>query len=120
MRVNYLGPLIKRRGASHPALRGYDVSYFPPSCFLVEVGDEAGIEGPIIEGDVLVVDEQRLAQHADLVLMESQGETRLYHSHRIGGRLRVMQTVGPHESFWASEADLRGVVVHQARRMAVV
>ncbi|MCK0744128.1 hypothetical protein [Chromohalobacter nigrandesensis] len=120
MRVNYLGPLIKRRGATHPAMRGYDISQFPPGCYLVEVSEDAGVEGPIIEGDVLVVDEQRPAQHADLVVMDWQGETLLFSSHRIGGRLRLMPTAGPRESLWARQSDLRGVVVSQARRLAVM
>ncbi|ABE58763.1 hypothetical protein [Chromohalobacter israelensis] len=66
MRVHYVGPLVA--DLDHPAMRGYDASQFPSSCYLVEIGDDGGIEGPLIEGDVLVVDEQRPAGHADLVV----------------------------------------------------
>ncbi|WP_378109857.1 hypothetical protein [Chromohalobacter sarecensis] len=38
-------------------MRGYDVSQFSSGCYLVEVSEDAGVEGPIIEGDVLVVAE---------------------------------------------------------------
>ncbi|MEO1852727.1 hypothetical protein [Chromohalobacter sp.] len=117
MRVHYVGPLVA--GLDHPAMRGYDASQFPPSCYLVEIGDEGGIEGPLIEGDVLVVDEQRPVGHADLVVVDLEGEQRLFKSHRIGGRLRLMPTVGPKESLWARRSDLRGVVVSQARRYRV-
>ncbi|WP_179703078.1 hypothetical protein [Chromohalobacter canadensis] len=55
-----------------------------------------------------------------MVVMDWQGETQLFSSHRIGGRLRLMPTAGPRESLWARQTDLRGVVVHQARRMAVM
>ncbi|MCK0743939.1 hypothetical protein [Chromohalobacter nigrandesensis] len=53
---------------------------------------------------------------SDLVVMDWQGETLLFSSHRIGGRLRLMPTTGPRESLWARQSDLRGVVVSQARR----
>ena len=32
---------------------------FSPSCFAVELREGAGFEGPLIEGDVLIVDETR-------------------------------------------------------------
>lgn len=114
MRVNYLGPAML--GIKHPALEGYDLSGFPPSCYVVEVSEEAGVNGPLMEGDLLVVDEQRPVGHADLVVVDLEGEQRLFKSHRIGGRLRLMPTVGPKESLWARRSDLRGVVVSQARR----
>ncbi|SDK67388.1 hypothetical protein [Billgrantia gudaonensis] len=116
MRVIYLGPLVA--GMKHPALAGYDLSQFAPSCYLVEVGEDAGVCGPVIEGDLLVVDEARPAQHADLVVVEREGEQRLFKGHRIGGRIRLIPTVGPRESVWARQSDLRGVVVSQARRYA--
>ncbi len=78
-----------------PALGGYDLSQFAPSCYLVGVGEEAGVSGPVIEG-----------------------EQRLFKGHRIGGRIRLMPTAGPRESIWARQSDLRGVVVSQARRYA--
>ncbi|MDI5893065.1 LexA family protein [Halomonas rhizosphaerae] len=116
MRVNYLGPLCA--GISHPALEGYDLKRFKPTCYLVEVSEEAGVVGPLMEGDLLVVDEQKPAQHADLVVVEVEGEQRLFNSHRIGGRVRLIPTAGPRESLWARQSDLRGVVVSQARRYA--
>ena len=114
MRVNYLGPVCL--GIEHPALKGYDLTRFRPSCYLVEVSEEAGVSGPLVEGDLLVVDEQKHAQHADLVVVEVDGEQRLFSSHRVGGQMRLMSTVGPRESVWARQAVLRGVVVSQARR----
>ncbi|GAA0587522.1 hypothetical protein ACFQH5_16745 [Halomonas salifodinae] len=114
MRLNYLGPACL--GINHPALEGYDLSRFRPSCYLVEVSAEAGVDGPVIEGDVLVVDEARAPGHADLVVAEVEGEQRLFRTHRIGGRMRLMPTAGPRESIWARQLDLRGVVVSQARR----
>jgi SOS-response transcriptional repressor LexA len=113
MRVNYLGPACL--GIDHPALEGYDLSGFKPTCYLMEVSEDAGVGGPLMEGDLLVVDEQKPAQHADLVV-ELDGEQRLFSSHRIGGRMRLMPTAGPSESIWARQSDLRGVVVSQARR----
>lgn len=113
MRVNYLGPACM--DIEHPALEGLDAVALSPSCYLVEVSEEAGVDGPLIEGDVLVVDEARRAQHADLVVVEMEGEQRLYRSHRIGGGLRLLPTVGPRVSIVAGPTNLRGVVVRQAR-----
>ncbi|MDT0501625.1 MULTISPECIES: S24 family peptidase [unclassified Halomonas] len=113
MRVNYLGPACL--GIDHPALEGYDLSRFRPSCYLVEVSEDAGVGGPLMEGDLLVVDEQKPAQHDDLVVVELDGEQRLFSSHRIGGRMRLIPTAGPKESIWARHSDLRGVVVRKAR-----
>lgn len=110
MRVNYLGPACL--GIDHPALEGYDLSRFRPSCYLVEVSEDDGVGGPLIEGGLLVVDEQKPAQHADLL----DGQQRLFSRHRIGGRMRLMPTAGPSESIWAPQSDLRGVVVSQASR----
>ncbi|MEA3250567.1 MAG: hypothetical protein U9Q35_03150 [Pseudomonadota bacterium] len=47
MIVNYLGPLSA--GIDHPGLHGYDLSQFAPSCYLVEIGEDAGVDGPLIE-----------------------------------------------------------------------
>ncbi|MGC3875034.1 hypothetical protein ACPF7Z_17420 [Halomonas sp. GXIMD04776] len=113
MRVNYLGPACL--GIDHPALDGYDLSRFRPSCYLVEVSEDAGVGGPLMEGDLLVVDEQKPAQHADLVV-ELDRVQRLFSSHWIGGRMRLMPTAGPDELIWARQSDLRGVVASQARR----
>ncbi|WP_046079981.1 LexA family protein [Halomonas sp. HG01] len=113
MRLHYLGPALT--GHDHPALEALDVRRLPPSCYLVEVGDEAGVDGEIIEGDVLVIDEARPVQHGDLVAVQGEDSLRLCRSHRIGGRFRLMQTAGPQESTWARQSDCRGVVVHSAR-----
>ncbi|MBS8268595.1 hypothetical protein DYI26_07615 [Halomonas litopenaei] len=113
MRVNSLGPACL--GIEHPALEGYDLTRFRPSCFLVEGSEEAGVSGPLVEGDLLVVDEQKHAQHADLVVVEVHGEQRLFSSHCVGGQMRLMSTAGPRESLWARRTDLRGVVVSQVR-----
>lgn len=114
MRLNYLGPVCL--GLDHPALESYDLSRFRPTCYLVEVSEDAGVGGPLMEGDLLVVDEQKPVQHDDLVVMELDGEQRLFRCHRIGGRMRLISTAGPRESIWARQSDLRGVVVSQARR----
>lgn len=113
MRVTYLGPAVL--GHDHPALENQDMSQYPPSCYLVEVSDEAGVEGPVIEGDVLVVDEARAPGHADLVVAEVEGEQRLFRTHRIGGTFRLLPTLGPRHSLPARPRDLRGVVVRQVR-----
>lgn len=88
---------------------------FRPSCYLVEVSEGAGVGSPLMEGDLLVVDEQKPARHADLVVVEMDGEQRLFSSLRVGGRLRLIPAAGPRESIWARPAQLRGVVVRQAR-----
>jgi SOS-response transcriptional repressor LexA len=113
MRVTYLGPAAL--GHTHPALEGQEVRQYPPSCYLVEVSAEAGVDGPVIEGDVLVVDEARAPGHADLVVAEVEGEQRLFRAHRIGGTFRLLPMAGPRISLAARPRDLRGVVVRQAR-----
>ncbi|MCL7930974.1 hypothetical protein [Halomonas llamarensis] len=55
MRVNYLGPVVV--GVEHPAMAEMDSRRFPPSCFLVEISEEALPGGEVLEGDVLVVAE---------------------------------------------------------------
>ncbi|MCC5882493.1 MAG: hypothetical protein JJU25_07645 [Halomonas sp.] len=114
--MNYLGPLC---AGMHRALEGYNLGQFPPSCYLVEVSEEAGVNGPIMEGDVLVVDEAKSVGHADLVVAEIGGEQRLFQTHRIGGAYRLLPTAGPRHSVIARVSDLRGVVVSQARRYAM-
>lgn len=108
MKVHYLAPC---RLAEHPAL---DAAALPASCYLVEVSDEAGIEGAIIEGDVLVVDEARPVQHADLVVVEVESQLRLFRSHRIGGCMRLVPASGGRGHHADPEA-CRGVVVRKAR-----
>ncbi|MDI5920436.1 hypothetical protein QLQ86_06530 [Halomonas sp. LR5S13] len=90
MRVNYLGPLCA--GISHPALEGYDLKRFKPTCYLVEVSEEAGVFGPLREGDLLVVDEQKPAQHADLVIGggDREGST----GSSCTGRCRALSVAG--------------------------
>lgn len=117
MRVTYLGPLMA--GMDHPALTGYDLSQFSPSCYLVEVSEEAGVVGPLMEGDLLVVDEQKPAQHADLVIVEVEGEQRLFNSHRIGGQIRLIPPTDRSGSFPVRQSDVRGVGVSQARRYVI-
>lgn len=114
MLVNYVGPLCA--GIHHPALEGYDLKRFSPSCYLVEISQCAGINGPLIEGDVLVVDEQRIPQHDDLVVAVVDDEQRIYRTFRIGGGLMLIPTSGRSGSFPAQASRLRGVVVSQARR----
>lgn len=117
MRVNYVGPLAG--GVKHPALKGYDLSRFAPTCYLVEVSEEAGVDGPLIEGDLLVVDEKAIAQHGDMVILERRGGHVLYNTHRMGGRLRLIPPFGPERSFFGKPEDICGVVVSQARRYAL-
>ena len=113
MRLIYIGPALP--GHDHPALEGLDARRLPSSCYLVEVGEDAGVDGEIIEGDVLVIDEARPVQHGDLVAVQGEDSLQLCRSHRIGGRFRLMQTAGPQESTWARQSDCRGVVIKQAR-----
>ncbi|SDJ88676.1 S24 family peptidase [Billgrantia gudaonensis] len=113
MRVNYLGPCLV---VDHPAVEAMERCR-RPSCYLVEVSDEAGVEGPIIEGDVLVVDEAQPVQHADLVVVEVESQLRLYRSHRIGGAFRLVPACGG-QGMTAKPAECRGVVVHRARLAA--
>lgn len=115
MRVTYLGPMLL--GTDHPVLEGVDVRRFPSSCFLVEVSDGSGVSGPLMEGDVLVVDEARTIGHADLVVAEVEQEYRLFHSHRIGGRFRLLPTAGGQGHF-ANVQHCRGVVIRQTRMYA--
>lgn len=111
MRLQYLGPALP--GHDHPALEDLDARRLPPSCYLVEVTEDAGVDGEIIEGDVLVIDEARPVQHGDLVAVQGEDALRLCRSHRIGGRFRLMRTAGPPEGFFARPEDCRGVVVRR-------
>ncbi|MEC9483134.1 MAG: hypothetical protein UMU75_07375 [Halomonas sp.] len=117
MRVTYLGPLIA--GLQHPALQGYDLSQFSSTCFLVEVKEDAGLEGPLIEGDLLVVDEGRAPQHNDLVIALVEQQQCLFHAFRIGGSLLLIPPRGKSDSIPAQWLDLRGVVVSQAGGMCL-
>lgn len=115
MQLNYLGPVGS--GDGHPLAAEIVVERFPPSCYLVEVSAEAGVEGPIIEGDVLVVDEALPVQHADLVVVETGEGLVLFRSHRIGGGFRLLPAGGG-QGRRARPDQCRGVVVHQARLAA--
>ncbi|WP_447928375.1 hypothetical protein [Vreelandella sp. EE27] len=112
MRVNYLGPAVV--GVEHPAVAEMDRRKFSPSCFLVEVGEDAADNGHWMEGDVLVVDEARSYGHADLVVAEVGGEYRLFKTHRVGERCRLLPAAGGEGCFINAE-QFRGVVVRQAR-----
>jgi len=116
MQVNYVGPLCL--GIDHPALEGYDTSRFGPSCYLVEVPEQAGVSGPLMEGDVLIVEEGRVPQHDDLVIAQVEDEQCLFHAFRIGGGLLLVPPLDRSGSLPARRSDLRGVVVSQARRYA--
>ncbi|WP_110710513.1 hypothetical protein [Salinicola sp. CR57] len=116
MQVQYLGPLMM--GLGHPALAGYDLGSFPPSCFAVELKEGAGFDGPLIEGDVLIVDEDRMIGNEDLMIAKVEGEHLLVRAWRIGGRVRLIPLHG-RESLFAREEMLLGVVVSQARRYLV-
>lgn len=116
MRLIYLGPALP--GHDHPALERLDPRRLPPSFYLVEVSEDAGVDGEIIEGDVLVIDESRPVQHGDLVAVQGEDALRLCRSHRIGGRVRLVCTAGPRESFFARPEDCAGVVVRKLRTQA--
>lgn len=59
---------------------------------------------------MLVVDKARLVQHADLMVAEIEDEYRLFRSHRIGGRFRLLPASGVRGHF-AKQQVCRGVVV---------
>lgn len=111
MKVCYLGPAGL---VAHPALEGFSVGELTPNCYLVEVSAEAGVEGSLIEGDLLLVDESRPVQHADLVVVEIEEEYRLFRSHRIGRSCRLIPASGGSGHF-AKTQTCRGVVVDQLR-----
>lgn len=102
-------------GLGHPALFGYDLARFPASCFAVELMENAGCDGPLIEGDVLIADENRMIGNDDLAVAKVEGEHLLARVWRIGGRVRLIPLSG-RESLFAREDMLLGVVVSQARR----
>lgn len=119
MRVKYIGPLAE--GMGHPALEGYDLSRFAPSCYLVEVSEEAGVDGSlVIEGDVLVVDEARMARSEDLVIVGRVGQQRLYRTRLIftfirGRQMQLVELIGGSPCL-ARLDEVRGVVISQMRR----
>lgn len=116
MRVTYLGPAVV--GVEHPAVAEMDSRKFPPSCFLVEISEDASPGGLWMEGDVLVVDEARSFGHADLVVAEVEGEYRLFKAHRVGSRCRLLPPEGG-QGYFVNVQQFKGVVVRQARCWAV-
>lgn len=118
MNVNYIGPV--GMDARHPATRGCDFSGFPDSCYLVEVSDTAGVKGPIIEGDVLVVDEQRYPHHDDFIIVSIGHHSRLHRTVRMGDRMLAIPMLGPRNTFPVTQEIFRGVVICQHRRFFYV
>ncbi|MFM9269991.1 hypothetical protein ACJ7V3_06980 [Halomonas elongata] len=112
MRVNYLGPAAL--GIDHPALEGYDCTRSRANCYLVEVCAGTGIEGEIIEGDMLMVDEALPVQHGDLAVIETDEGLELFRSHRVGGAFRLLPVSGG-EGMFARQVECRGVVIRWAR-----
>ena len=112
MRLKYLGPLAL--SSDHAALVALDCTGYAPSCFAVEVGPEAGVHGPVIEGDVLVVDESHSLGHDDLAVVEIDDALHLYKTFRVGSRYRLLPLNGGN-GLMATARMVRGVVVHQAR-----
>lgn len=99
MQVSYLGPAVVV--VEHPAVAEMDRRKFPPSCFLLEISDEAHPGGSWMEGDVLVV-------------AEVEGEFRLFKTHRVGSSCRLLPPSGG-EGCFITATQFRGVVVRQAR-----
>ncbi|WP_016914547.1 hypothetical protein [Vreelandella stevensii] len=116
MRVNYLGPAVV--GVEYPAVAEMDRRKFPPSCFLVEISDEVPPGGPWMEGDVLVMDEAGSYGHTNLMAAEVESEYRLFKTHRVGSRCRLLPPSGG-EGCFITAKQFRGVVVRQARCWAV-
>lgn len=112
MRLNYLGPLAL--GVDHPALVGVDGAAYGPGCFAVEVGCGGCLEGEVIEGDVLVVDEARRLAHDDLVVVEVEQTLRVFKTFRVGPRFRLLPLQGG-EGVMATARMVRGVVIDQVR-----
>ena len=81
----------------------------------MELREGAGFDGPLIEGDVLIVDESRMVSNEDLAIAKLEGEHLLARGWRIGGRVRLVPLRG-RESLFAREDMLLGVVISQARR----
>lgn len=81
----------------------------------MELREGAGFEGPLIEGDVLIVDESRMVSNEDLAIAKLEGEHLLARVWRIGGRVRLVP-LRDRESLFAREDMLLGVVISQARR----
>lgn len=115
MQASYLGPANDCR--CHPSLRPYDTGPFPPTCYLLQASASAGVLGPVIEGDVLVVDEARMPCHGDLVAVMHQQEIELFEAIALGPRYRYRR-VGGRETMRVPVEQLKGVVVSLVRRYA--
>ncbi|MDR5897933.1 S24 family peptidase [Halomonas vilamensis] len=111
MKVNYLGPFLL---ADNQALAELYAKRSPPSCFLLEVSEEALPDGEVIEGDVLVVDEARSPGHDDRVVAEVEETYQLFRTHRIEERLRLLPVGGGQGRFIGPEQFI-GVVVQKVR-----
>lgn len=85
---------------------------------MVEINEDARPGGPWMESDILVMDEARSFGHADLVVAEVEGEYRLFKSHRVGSRCRLLPTNGGQGCF-VTVQQFKGVVWRQARCWAV-
>lgn len=114
--MNHLGPAVM--GAERLAVAEMDKRRFPPSCFLVEISDEAHPGGLWMQGDVLVVDEACSFGHADLVVAEVEREYSLFKFHRVGSRCRLLPANGGEGGF-ITPKQYKGVVVRQAKCWAV-
>lgn len=114
MDVNYIGPV--GMDTSHPVTHGCDFSGFPDSCYLVEVSDTAGVEGPIIEGDLLVVDEQRYPHHDDFIIVNIGRHSKLHRMVSMGDRVLAIPMLGPRNAIAITPDIFRGVVICQHRR----
>lgn len=114
MRVKYLTPACLGIGPQALRWQCLDLS---TSCYLVEVCPGAGVEGKIIEGDVLMVDEDLPVQHGDLTVIETDDGLELFRSHRIGGAFRLLPMNGG-EGMFARQVACRGVVVKKSLPLA--
>ncbi|MGJ8514606.1 hypothetical protein R84981_001200 [Carnimonas sp. R-84981] len=113
MRVRYLGPMLL--GIDHPALAGLSPDHFSPNAFAVEVREDAGCDGPIIEGDVLIAEERGSVLHDDLVIVEQDDEYHLMRAFRLNNRVRLLSLSGS-EGCWARSGEVKGVITRQLRQ----
>ncbi|REC94897.1 hypothetical protein [Kushneria indalinina] len=114
MHAQYLGPVDAR---PDPSLMFIDLSRYPASCYLMRAGDDAGVGGPVFEGDVLVVDEARHPSHGDLAVIMIDGVREVFQTLRVGPQFRF-QPVGGGASRRIKPDLVLGVVVSLVRRCA--
>lgn len=115
MHAQYLGPIDCR---PDPSLMFIDLSRYPSSCYLMRAGDDAGVSGLLIEGDVLVVDEARAPTHGDLAVIMIDGMREVFHTFRVGPQFRF-QPIGGGASRRIKPELVLGVVVSLVRRCVV-